>query len=655
MRSDNISEKIQDLALCSEHCWVQWRLPSEKSGSGAAVAILLEKNNENNLRFDGHYYNARSWYPQGTLMKELWEVSRPCRRGELKYTLQWSFPITSLDALICKVSALGSDFHSRVVELKFLKASDRTYNAPNSIDSRWVRAGHIVALNVWLDSEDDSIMYDLESQLISIPGGQPHLGKWASTRGLIDSEERLRSHSRLLLGQRCPASSSSLSDRSKSKEECLLSVILPVYNAMPWLPLAVRDILKQTLGGKRTEIIVGDDCSTDGSLEFLIDLAALLGDRGTVEVFNPINDSSQIVSIANVRKRLQKRRREILTTHRAKSINPALLRPSRCAELSSKISSGIPSEEAEIRRRPLTAEDVASDVYDHASLRVILSEQDLNTGQGAVMTRCLRLTQGKLIGHMESDDERPQGAFSSMVDALLSHPEWDGVTSLTKCIGWDSEGMKRYVEWQNRQNTTEKMKQARFLEIPSMHQTGVFRRVAVDLAIDGRHGCFRDDHMWAVDTHFWLNFFHKGLVCGKVNEILFYWRQHPGQQTRTHGRLSIENLRRCKCHFLCKDGGFIWEDTERAEHVVVQVWTSGNSETLKGYTDDLREELRCLGKSSRCEVVGVEWKPGQELPSLTKFKNRKFVRLFAFGMEKARQRVRAEISDWDDRRDIFVS
>ena len=106
---------------------------------------------------------------------------------------------------------------------------------------------------------------------------------------------------------------------------------------------------------------------------------------------------------------------------------------------------------------------------------------------------------------------------------------------------------------------------------------------------------------------------------------------------------------------MCKDGGFIWEDTERAEHVVVQVWTSGNSETLKGYTDDLREELRCLGKSSRCEVVGVEWKPGQELPSLTKFKNRKFVRLFAFGMEKARQRVRAEISDWDDRRDIFVS
>ena len=30
-----------------------------------------------------------------------------------------------------------------------------------------------------------------------------------------------------------------------SKTSCALSVILPVYNAMPWLPIAVRDMLKQ--------------------------------------------------------------------------------------------------------------------------------------------------------------------------------------------------------------------------------------------------------------------------------------------------------------------------------------------------------------------------------------------------------------------------
>jgi hypothetical protein len=47
-----------------------------------------------------------------------------------------------------------------------------------------------------------------------------------------------------------------------------------------------------------------------------------------------------------------------------------------------------------------------------------------------------------------------------------------------------------------------------------------------------------------VDMWWWLSFFHSGKRCCKVSETLFGWRQHPRQHTRTHGRLSIENLRR---------------------------------------------------------------------------------------------------------------
>jgi hypothetical protein len=32
----------------------------------------------------------------------------------------------------------------------------------------------------------------------------------------------------------------------------------------------------------------------------------------------------------------------------------------------------------------------------------------------------------------------------------------------------------------------------------------------------------------------------------QVGDMLFGWRQHPRQHTRTHGRLSIENLRKVK-------------------------------------------------------------------------------------------------------------
>ena len=41
-----------------------------------------------------------------------------------------------------------------------------------------------------------------------------------------------------------------------------LSVLLPVYKAMPYLPVAVRDILKQDLGeGRALELV----CAWDGA------------------------------------------------------------------------------------------------------------------------------------------------------------------------------------------------------------------------------------------------------------------------------------------------------------------------------------------------------------------------------------------------------
>ena len=47
----------------------------------------------------------------------------------------------------------------------------------------------------------------------------------------------------------------------------LISVLMPVYNGMPYLPLAVQSILKQTFTD--FEFIIVNDCSTDNSLQYL--------------------------------------------------------------------------------------------------------------------------------------------------------------------------------------------------------------------------------------------------------------------------------------------------------------------------------------------------------------------------------------------------
>jgi hypothetical protein len=50
-----------------------------------------------------------------------------------------------------------------------------------------------------------------------------------------------------------------------------------------------------------------------------------------------------------------------------------------------------------------------------------------------------------------------------------------------------------------------------------------------------------------VDLWWWLAFFDCGKRCGKLGgPPLLGWRQHPRQHTRTHGRLSLANLRRVK-------------------------------------------------------------------------------------------------------------
>jgi hypothetical protein len=193
----------------------------------------------------------------------------------------------------------------------------------------------------------------------------------------------------------------------------------------------------------------------------------------------------------------------------------------------------------------------------------------------------------------------------------------------------------------------------RFIEIPSLHQACIFRTPAVYMAIGGQKGSYRDDRKWPVDLHFWLSFYHAGLKIGKVPRTLFYWRQRPGQQTRSHGRLSVSNMRKCKCEFLCMDGGPIWPEVS-SESVTIEIWSTG--QTLDGWVDDLSFELKCQGKEA--VVVPVHWRPGQARPLAVEGGgvHQRRVRLFAFGMEKVRRQVREIFaSDWNDVDCIFVA
>jgi len=267
-----------------------------------------------------------------------------------------------------------------------------------------------------------------------------------------------------------------LGSTTESDPPPALSVVLPVYNAMPWLPIAVRDLLKQRLDDDAPlEVVAAVDGCSDGSLPFLRELAAALGpERASVEQcaapFAPgVAAAAQAV------------------TNAAEVTNPALAQPLRAPETcdhpsfaAGHVAAGDGAGGGEEDTAPLTAMEVAA--LCRAEHRLVVLYYETNCGQGAAMSLALSRCRGNLIAQMESDDERPDAtAFRTMLRALAANPSWDGVSCGVELCGSENrQRMAAYVAWQNSLLSPSAMASGRFIEIPALHQTAIFKRRAIN-------------------------------------------------------------------------------------------------------------------------------------------------------------------------------
>lgn len=157
-----------------------------------------------------------------------------------------------------------------------------------------------------------------------------------------------------------------------------------------------------------------------------------------------------------------------------------------------------------------------------------------STGSGltAALQTALAAAHAPLVTHMESDDRCPPERLAKLGAALAGseacgHTLLQGVTSRVALFGAESEGMQRYVNWQNDLLSQAEMARERFIEIPALHQTGLYRREAL-LELGGY--VTRGD--WPADIDFWFRWFERNLSVAKLPEVLYRWRQHPRQSTR---------------------------------------------------------------------------------------------------------------------------
>ena len=399
-----------------------------------------------------------------------------------------------------------------------------------------------------------------------------------------------------------------------------VSVLMPCRNALPWLPDAVCSVLAQR--GVALELLAVDDGSSDGSREWLQACEAALAQR------------------------------------RAGDATEQAAAPP-CAAYDAVVEDALAGRLAWETCAPASPADVAARASPGVTLRVFTVRSAGPSGQGLALNTALAAAQAALIGEMESDDVRPPHAFATLRIALRAHADWDAACSGVALGGWERPGMQRWVDWQNGvgRDGPKQLAASRFIEIPALRAAGLYRRAALQRVAQSAGGAaYRDlwqlpcgalldaavatpaatppplPGWWPVDSDFFGRFFAAGLVLGKVPAALYVWRQYPAQSTRTHARCGLERLRACKVHFLAAPGGPAAAAASPSGAAIVQLWGSGAS--LEAWATDLA--------AAGVRLHTLRWRPGEPAPAAADAGGAVVIaRLWAFGMEKARRRVRA--------------
>jgi len=252
-------------------------------------------------------------------------------------------------------------------------------------------------------------------------------------------------------------------------------------------------------------------------------------------------------------------------------------------------------------------------------------------GPARALDLALAAARHPWIGQMEADDRCPPDRFERLLDALGAQRDWDGAVSRAGVFGFRSEGMRRYVRWQNGLLDPDELARARFVEIPALHQCGVYRRGALE-AVGGFVG-LSEERGWPLDIDFWMRWFERGLRAGRVGRVLYRWRQHARQSTRTSPAHRLDALRRCKAWYFARGP---------ARGRAIDLYSVGRT------LDAWRAELGAAGAG---DVQARMWRPGAPFPAA----HGDALRLFAYGMEPARARVRAALPDFDPARDWFAA
>lgn len=212
--------------------------------------------------------------------------------------------------------------------------------------------------------------------------------------------------------------------------------------------------------------------------------------------------------------------------------------------------------------------------WDEKDSRIRLLKEE-KQGVANAMNYGLKNSRGKFIGRMDADDISLPHRLEKQIEYLNNNPQVDFVGSKVKYVphNKNTAGFQRFVDWTNSFSLSHEIEINRFVEIPIINPTILFRR---DL-FEKHKGCIDGD--FPEDYDMQLRYLNVGIRMGKLDEPLLEWHDYSTRLTRTDKRYSTEAFFRTKAKYFAK-----WSEQNNPFHPNIWIWGAGRKTRQRAKT-----------------------------------------------------------------------
>ena len=181
-----------------------------------------------------------------------------------------------------------------------------------------------------------------------------------------------------------------------------------------------------------------------------------------------------------------------------------------------------------------------------------------------------------LIARMDADDISYPNRLLDQKTFLDRNPEIRIVGGKVKSLPRpESEGINYFIDWSNEIETASAIELNRFIELPLVNPTLMFRKSVYDKNGGYLHGDFPEDY------ELFLRYIENGVRFGKVDSTVLEWRDSPTRLTRTDSRYSPEAFARTKAKYLSK-----W----LFKNVTIPIWVWGAGKIARRHSSYLEDK-----------------------------------------------------------------